>query len=180
MYGSYIRAARERKGISPAEAARRVGYKTPDMIYKIESDKASASLEMLDKLAEAYDMRIGDLLPNSGASPANDLTAPILAAMVGLDSQVVNELVLNLAEQARIQVAWRRRDEQHGITPSAIPYNAASGIKSTKSDVRGSLVDPAGAPPIDRDNDASKPRGKEQQQADPKHKRSAITRSHRN
>jgi transcriptional regulator with XRE-family HTH domain len=110
MYGSYIRAARERAGLSPAQAARAVGYDSPDMIYKIEKDKANASLEMLDRLADAYGMRIGDLLPNSGGSPVEDRFQPLMAAMFGLDNGAVDDLIMRLAEIARQMVGWRRRD----------------------------------------------------------------------
>src|SRR5438045_2477946 len=112
MYGSYFRSAREKARLTRGEAAALVGYTSPGMIEKIENDKANPSFEILDKLADAYGTRIGDLLPNSGANPAADLCAPIAAAMIGLDSRQVNELVNNLAEQARILISWRKRDDK--------------------------------------------------------------------
>jgi transcriptional regulator with XRE-family HTH domain len=110
MYGSYIRAARERAGLSPAEAARRVGYDSPDMIYKIEKDKANASLEMLDRMADAYNVRIGDLLPNSGGSLVEDQFQPLMAAMFGLSPEDADDLILRLSEIARQMSGWRRRE----------------------------------------------------------------------
>jgi transcriptional regulator with XRE-family HTH domain len=111
MYGAHIAAARERAGLSPAEVAKRVGYASADSIYKIEADKNSASLEALDKIAEACGLLVGDLLPNSGGAPVADLFQPLMAAMMGLDEQTQKELILNLAGQARVMAGWRRRDE---------------------------------------------------------------------
>lgn len=116
MYGTYIQAARERAGLSRAEFARVVGYDGPDMIRKIETDAANVSLQKLDQMAQNLGCRIGDLLPNSGAGPTNDLCSPILAALAGLDLGQSRELVNNLAEQARIMISWRRRDDSAGKT----------------------------------------------------------------
>ena len=166
MYGSYIRAARERAGLSPTEAAVRVGYKTPDMIYKIESDKASASLEMLDKLADAFGVRVGDLLPNSGASPTESLCAPILATLVGFDDQTTRELITYLSEQGRIAAQWRRRDTRVAEKSSSVRPSVRKG-----TDERGTAVETSGTPSATSTSERERIAGRRHGQSEAKGRR---------
>jgi transcriptional regulator with XRE-family HTH domain len=93
-----------------AELARRVGYKGPGMLQKIFRGEARPSFEKMEEIAEALEVPIGDLLPNSGANPALDRLEPILAAMFGLSEDAQSELLASLAVQARTMAGWRRRD----------------------------------------------------------------------
>jgi transcriptional regulator with XRE-family HTH domain len=109
LYGSYIRAARERAGLSVADAAKAI-KKGADLIYRIERDAADASMDTLDKLAEAYGCLAGDLLPNSGAGGLSDEFEPLLAALRGLSEEETRDQINLLATQARAyRIALMRR-----------------------------------------------------------------------
>ena len=112
MYGRFIEAAAKRQGIDASELARRVGYKDADMIRKIYRDVSPPSFKKFEQIAAALEVPIGDLLPNSGANPASDRLEPIMAALFGLPDGTQNELLANLAVQARTLAAWRRRDSE--------------------------------------------------------------------
>lgn len=99
MYGSFLRVARERAGLSVAEGARLSGV-TPDAIRKFEKDENSPSIATLDKLAQAYRCLAGDLLPNSGSGDA--MFEPIAAALLGLTDEEAREQISFLASQVRV------------------------------------------------------------------------------
>jgi transcriptional regulator with XRE-family HTH domain len=101
MYGEYLQSARERAGLSRAEAAALMGI-TPDGVRKIEVNISSPSVPVLDKMAGAYGCLIGDLLPNSGAGQATDRFEPIMAALMGLDEEEIADAILMMASQARL------------------------------------------------------------------------------
>lgn len=144
MYGPYIRAARERAKLSRADAASRVGI-SDDGLYKIETDKNQARLETLERMATAYGVLVGDLLPNTSTPIGNDLE-PIAAAFVGLSREEIRDLVLNLASQARLMAAWRfsERDRHHSTISSVPAYTPP--LNSGKTDGEAGAV--YGADPV--------------------------------
>lgn len=102
MYGAYLKAARETAGLSPVQMAAEIGYRSADMIYKIERDAADASLEQLDKWATACGRLLGDVLPNTGGSSLDEHFRPLIAALLGLTDEEIREQVLILASQTAL------------------------------------------------------------------------------
>jgi len=102
MYGAYIKGARERAGLSVAQAAAAI-HKGQDLIYRIERDAADPSMDTLERLATAYNCLPGDLLPNSGGDAAlAEILQPLVASLAGLDQEEMREQILILASQARM------------------------------------------------------------------------------
>lgn len=102
MFGAYFKQARESAGMSPVEMASKIGYKSADSVYRIERNAAEPSWEQADKWAQACGKLIGDILPNSGGSSLDTIFQPLLAAMAGMDEAEMQEQVLILASQARL------------------------------------------------------------------------------
>lgn len=101
MYGSFLKEARRRAGLSAPQAAERIGV-GEDAVYRYERDANSPSLEVLDRMAGAYGVLIGDLLPNSGAGGMTSKLEPLMAAFIGLTPEEIEEEVNLLAQQARV------------------------------------------------------------------------------
>lgn len=111
-----MKAARLRAGLSVPDAAARVGIGA-DAVYRFERDANSPSLETLDKMAAAYGVLAGDLIPNSGGGAALEVFEPLAAALMGLSQEDVREQVLLLANQARlVRNAILRGVEKRGIS----------------------------------------------------------------
>lgn len=120
-------------GLSRADAAEKIGI-SDDGLYKIETDKNGARLETLERIARAYNLLVGDLLPNT-STPIGSELAPIAAAFVGLSRAEIRDVVLNLASQARLMASWRfaPRDENPSTEITVPPYNTRP-INSGKTD----------------------------------------------
>lgn len=108
-----------------------IGYKSADMIYKIERDATEPSWEQADKWAAACGKLIGDILPNSGNSSLDEVMQPLLAAMAGMDVDDIKEQVLILASQARLNrnAILRRGDRGHTTNTSVLPYHPSPTSK---------------------------------------------------
>lgn len=118
MYGDRIRVAREARGWTPAQLASKVST-TADLIRRYERDITNPPLPMLDRIATALGMLIGDLLPNSANGPDAVSLAPIAAELDPLPRADVPEIVVNLAAQARCLVSWRLRTPLASFPPLA-------------------------------------------------------------
>jgi transcriptional regulator with XRE-family HTH domain len=112
MYGTSIQRSLRRNDISVAEAAAAMGYKRPDMLYRILRDDADPSLDALQRLADFVNEPIGDLLPNSGANPVNDELRDILAAMSGVAGDARLDVINALAVNARVLANLYRQQSQ--------------------------------------------------------------------
>lgn len=121
MYGAHLKQARVRAGLSVAEAASLAGV-GPDAIYRFERDANSPSLETLDAMAAAYGVLAGDLLPNSGIGSDLARFEPLMAALMGLDDDEIQDQILILAAQARLnRNAIARRASRPAVAPSIRP-----------------------------------------------------------
>lgn len=102
----------ENHGVSAAQAAAAMGYKRPDMVYRLLRDEANPSLDALQKLADHINVPVGDLLPNSGANPVSDELRDILAAISGVAGRDRTDVIAALAVNARVLGnAYRRQGE---------------------------------------------------------------------
>ncbi len=122
--------------------AETIGYKSADMVYKIERDATEPSWEQADKWAQACGKLIGDILPNSGGGHLDPVLQPLLAAFAGLSRDDLAALVLNLSSQARLMATWRHRPEQPQpqmlLAPAiSASHNAASVLSDTAQSGRG-------------------------------------------
>jgi transcriptional regulator with XRE-family HTH domain len=134
MFGEYVDAALSRARISRAELARRIGV-TPDLIGKYVRGDVKMTLERLSEIATALGLHIGDLLPNSGGSARAERFAPIAHAMIGLPDSDIDELILNLAAQARILTAWRKHEDIEFRQPTRV--TVMSVTESSTNERRG-------------------------------------------
>jgi DNA-binding Xre family transcriptional regulator len=97
-YGPFIDAAIERSRLSTAEVAQRVGV-TDDAVRKWRRGEG-VKLSNLEKLADALGCLVGDLLPNSGGRPMDEVFQPVAAAMMGFSKEQIRDSVLLLTSYA--------------------------------------------------------------------------------
>jgi transcriptional regulator with XRE-family HTH domain len=132
MYGTSIRRAIEQRGVSIANASAAMGYKRPDMLYRILRNEADPSLEALQRLADWMNTPIGDLLPNSGGNPVSDEFRDVLAAISGVAGADRDDLIAALAVNARVLAnAFRRTPSR----PAAEAVAPSVSMKNDKTDV---------------------------------------------
>lgn len=101
MYGSWIRAARERTGKTLKDAATESGLSV-DGLSKIERNINGASMATLEKLANTYHCVIGDLLPNSVSNREVTELEPLVTAALALRPESRMEMVAALLPQIRL------------------------------------------------------------------------------
>jgi transcriptional regulator with XRE-family HTH domain len=105
--GTLLRAARVRAGVSVAQAAE-AGEVTSDMIFRYERGTSWPPYPTLASLAARYGIGVGDFFPHSGTSAAEEITAPLFAAMAGMTLDEQNEMLSVLTSQVRMMRSWSR------------------------------------------------------------------------
>ncbi len=153
-YGAWIRAARERKGLTMEETVRRVvalgGRLTSDGLSRIERNINGARLATLEMLAEVYGEEIGDLLPHTVRGAEAHLAEPLLAALAGLSEEEIEAWVNQFAQVASVQRSFLERrlrgvreittpppPETYTRMPSGTKYDAPTKPPGGEAEVDG-------------------------------------------
>ena len=107
-----IRTLRQRSGLSQRQLALRMGVPRT-YVSKIENDKATPTLSSLQRLADALEVTIPDLLRACGPSRQDEinelLTDPFLAELVEFTSQLNAMQLSSVLTQVRDMVLHPRR-----------------------------------------------------------------------
>lgn len=129
MKGSFLRALREERGHTATWVAQRAGYKQQHY-SKIEG-KESVTVEELENIARAMDLRPGDLIENSCGEmrsilPLVETIRRFPAAVIPHVSGVLEEMAAMASAQGIV------RDVHHSARVDANQYNPyPSGTKSS-------------------------------------------------
>lgn len=65
-YGHLIASARTQKGWTPEELARRLGYKTKTVVYRLEAEQQEPTADLINRLVRVLPITLEDLLTAMG------------------------------------------------------------------------------------------------------------------
>jgi transcriptional regulator with XRE-family HTH domain len=133
-YGYWLKAKRERLGLSVSYVAERLGI-TNQSLYNWEKDANNPQLENLHALAEVYQCLVGDLLPHTeypGVETPQYLR-PLESTLAPYTDDVRNRLVAFLTGQVRTMagIFLGKSPFLVATETASPPYNMATPHSST-------------------------------------------------